>query len=185
MDELKESHLEEKSAIAYYYCDYRVQEAQPLAVALGGILRLLLERMKSIPPALRDIFEKSRREGRRPLPSELKEILLSVSASFERCFILIDAMDEFSISDIASTPQFILTLDELAASGVEVLVTSRAAPSPPLKTKHTIKTIHANEADIRSYVTHALHADDSLLDILDKTLERDISQTVVEQAKGM
>lgn len=185
VDELKELYTDSQVAIAYYYCDYRVQNVQPIAAALGGLLRLLLERIKIIPPMLRDTFEKSRREGRKPLSSELKEILLSVTASFERCFILIDAMDEFSISDTASTAQFILTLDELAASGVDILVTSRALPSPPLKTGHAIKRIHANEADISSYLAHALHADDSLTDVLDKALERDISETIIKQAKGM
>ncbi|KAJ5979933.1 hypothetical protein N7481_007231 [Penicillium waksmanii] len=185
VDELKESHTEDESAIAYHYCDYRVQDTHPLVAALGAILRLLLERKKIIPPMLRDTFEKSRHEGRKPFPSELKEILFSVTASFEDCFILIDAMDEFSISDTTHLPQFIHTLDELATSGVNILVTSRAPPSPPLKCKHIVKTIHANETDISSYVAHALHTDDSLVDILDKTLERDISQTVVEQAKGM
>jgi hypothetical protein len=185
VDELKESHTGDENAIAYHYCDYRVQDTHPLVAALGALLRLLLERKKIIPPMLRDTFEKSRHEGRKPFPSELKEILFSVTASFEDCFILIDAMDEFSISDTTHLPQFIHTLDELAASGVNILVTSRAPPSPPLKCEHIVETIHANETDISSYVAHALHTDDSLVDILDKSLERDISQTVVEQAKGM
>ncbi|KAK5790661.1 hypothetical protein VI817_007948 [Penicillium citrinum] len=186
IDELKESSTETNTAIAYFYCDYRVRNTQPLAAALGGILRLLLERLENIPPVLRDIFEKSRREGRKPLPNELKEMIISVAHSFDRCFIFIDAMDEFSIADSTSTAQFTSILDEIAiTSSIEVLVTSRASPSPALKSSHIVKNIHANDADISSYIAHVLQADDSLVDVLDKTLERDISETIVEQAKGM
>lgn len=186
IDELKESFTEINTAIAYFYCDYRVRNTQPLTAALGGILRLLLERLENIPAVLRDTFEKSRREGRIPLPIELKEMIISVARSFERCFIFIDAMDEFSIADSTTTAQFTSILDEIAiTSGIEVLVTSRASPSPALKSSHIVKNIHANDADISSYIAHVLQADDSLVDVLDKSLERDISETIVEQAKGM
>jgi len=185
VDELRTSCIDRNVGIAYYYCDYRVQNASPLTIALGCLLRLLLERIMVIPPLLRDIFEKTRRQGRAPIPSELKDILVSVVTSFERCFILVDAMDEFSISDVGSTAEFIRILDELAAYGAKIFVTSRTRPSPPFTIDHSIATICADEADIISYVAYTLNTDDSLVDILDKSLERDITQTVVEQAKGM
>jgi hypothetical protein len=93
-------------------------------------------------------------------------------------------MDEFSISDAGSTAECIRILDELAASGVMVFVTSRAITSPPLDTDHYIVSIRAKEADIRSYVTYELATDHLLIDIIDKVLERDITQTVVGRLRG-
>ncbi|KAJ5451904.1 hypothetical protein N7445_000087 [Penicillium cf. griseofulvum] len=185
VDELNTWYMDNKFVVTYYYCDYRAQNASPLTAVIGRLLRVLLECSLVIPPILRDIFEKARRQGRAPISSELKDILISVATSFERCFVLVDAMDEFSISEPGSTAELIRILDELAASGVKVFVTSRAIPSPPLNTDHYIARIRANEADIRSYVAYALGTDHSLIDIIDKALERDITQTVVEQARGM
>ena len=98
---------------------------------------------------------------------------------------MVDALDEFSIDDSAKTAQFTKFLDSLAVAGIQVLVTSRTLPVPSLTVEHVIESHSAAERDIRSYVAHALHTDDSMVDILDSSLEQDISSAVVEQAKGM
>lgn len=86
--------------------------------------------------------------------------------------------DEFSM-DATQTAQLTRLLDSLAATGVQVLVTSRTLPSPSL-ISNVIETHFAAEPDIRNYVAHALHADDSMVDILDNQLEADVSNTVVD-----
>ena len=185
IDELKVSQTSHNAAIAYYHCDYRTQVAQPLSLALGSILRLLVEQLASLPVSLRKIYEICCREDRTPLPSELEHIIHGVSSSFSRSFILVDALDEFSIDDSAQTAQFTRVLDRLAVAGIQVLVTSRTLPTPSLTAEHVIESHSAAERDIRSYVAHALHGDDSMIDILDSSLKNDISNAVVEQAKGM
>ena len=185
IDELKISQTSHDTAIAYYYCDYRTHVAQPLSLALGSILRLLVEQLASLPVSLRELHETCCREDRTPLPSELEHIIRGVSSSFPRAFIMVDALDEFSIDDSAKTAQFTKFLDSLAVAGTQVLVTSRTLPTPSLTVEHVIESHSAAERDIRSYVAHALHADDSMVDILDSSLEQDISSAVVEQAKGM
>lgn len=45
IDELKGLQASNNAPIAYYYCDYRTQVTQPLTLALGHILRLLVERL--------------------------------------------------------------------------------------------------------------------------------------------
>lgn len=184
-DELAASQRKNDTVVAYYYCDYRTQVAQPLALALGNILRILIERLPSFPASVRELCEKCRREGRVPSPSELEHHIRAISANFSRCFILVDAMDEFSIEDPVQTSKMTKLLDSLAAAGLQILVTSRIMPSPSLTTSHVIEALSADESDIRSYVAHALHADDSLVDILDNQLEADIGNAVVGQAKGM
>ena len=52
IDELKISQTSHGTAIAYYYCDYRTHVAQPLSLALGSILRLLVEQLASLPVSL-------------------------------------------------------------------------------------------------------------------------------------
>ena len=185
IDELKVSQASHDAVIAYYYCDYRTQVAQPLVLALGSILRLLIEQLASLPVSLRELYETCSREDRTPLASELEHIIRSVSSGFSRSFILVDALDEFSIDDSTQTAQFTRLLDSLALASIQVLVTSRTLPMPSLTAKHVIETHSAAERDIRSYVAHALHTDDSMVDILDSTLENDIGSAVVEQAKGM
>lgn len=185
IDELATSQASKNIAIAYYYCDYRTQAMQPLALALGNILRMLVEQLSFLPASLRGLFENCRREGRTPLSSELEHHIHTVSSSFSRSFILVDAMDEFSIDDPVQTSEMTKLLDSLAAAGLQILVMSRTLPSPSLTAIHATGTLSAAESDIRTYVAHALHADDSMVDILDSQLEDDISRVVVEQAKGM
>lgn len=146
---------------------------------------MLVERLSFLPASLRELFENCRREERTPLSSELEHHIRTISSSFSRSFILVDAMDEFSIEDPMQTSEMTRLLDSLAAAGLEILVTSRTLPSPSLRAVHAIGTLSAAESDIRTYVDHALHADDSMVDILDSQLESDISRVVVEQAKGM
>lgn len=184
IDELVASQASKNSAIAYYYCDYRTQATQPLALALGNILRMLVERLSFLPASLRGLFENCRREGRAPLPSELEHHIRTVSYSFSRS-ILVDAMDEFNIDNSIQTSEMTKLLDSLAAAGLQILVTSRTLPSPSLTAIHVTGTLSAAESDIRTYVAHALHSDDSMVDILDSQLEDDINRVVVEQAKGM
>ena len=182
VDELKVLQASDNAPIDYYYCDYRTQVAQPLAFALSHILRLLVERLPFIPKSLRELFEGCRREGRGPLPSELDRLTRSVLPFWPRCFILVDAMDEFSIDAPAQTAQFAKVLDSLASAGAQVLVTSQVSPTPSLSARHIIETRSASKEDIRSFITHELHADDSMVDVLDNQLESDIINTVTEQA---
>lgn len=93
-------------------------------------------------------------------------------------------MDEFSIEDQTQTTQFIKTLDSLVRAGTSVLVTSRTLPAPGMS-RCVIEQYTAADNDIRSYIAHALHSDESVMDLLDSQLERDITNTVVDCANGM
>ncbi|KAE8146719.1 hypothetical protein BDV25DRAFT_46500 [Aspergillus avenaceus] len=182
IDELKLSH----TGIAYYYCDYRVQSTNPLTLILGSLLRLFVEQqLGGLPQSLRDLFETSNNESRPPSPSEIESIMRTLTASLPRCFILVDAIDEFSVEDTRQTAQLTRLLDTLAEGGVYVFVTSRTAPTPSLKSSHLVIQHTADEADIKSYVAHTLQDDDSMIDILDTQLQRHISEAIVQHAKGM
>lgn len=184
IDELKGLQASNNAPIAYYYCDYRTQVTQPLTLALGHILRLLVERLSMLPGSLRELFESCHREGRGPSPLELEHLICDVLPC-QSSYILVDAMDEFSVNDPAQTAQFTEVLDSFAVTGARVLVTSRTLPTPSLSASHIVETHTASNSDIRSFVAHELYADDLMVDILNNELEAEIMSTITEQSQGM
>lgn len=149
------------------------------------MLRSLVESLGSIPDSLMELFERTRREGRAPLPSEFEGMIQSISILFARCYILVDAMDEFSIEEPLQMIQLTRILDRFVDRGMRVMVTSRTLPQYSLTAHCVVEKISAPETDIRSYVCQTLQSDASLTDLLDSKLERDITDTVVEHANGM
>ncbi|KAF9883650.1 Ankyrin repeat and SOCS box protein 7 [Aspergillus nanangensis] len=185
VDELRLVQNSSNAAVAYYYCDYRSPDSDPLSAALGSILRALVESLDSVPDSLRDLYLGARREGRSPSPAELEALIRSASTSFRRCFILVDAMDEFGIDDATQAAKLTRILDQFVDFGIRVLVTSRTLPAPSSTARRVFEKYTPAEMDIRSYIAHALHSDETLVDLLDAALEATITDTVVDHAHGM
>lgn len=151
---------------------------------MGSILRMLAERLDMLPDSLQRLFETSIRKGHFPAASELEIIIHELCSSLSRCFILIDAMDEFCIENPAQNIRLIKLLDNLAQLGVKVLVTSRTPPATSLSTDHIIEKYSAKEADIRAYITDTLQKDELMDEILNSKLAIDIGNCITHQANG-
>jgi 6-pyruvoyl-tetrahydropterin synthase len=184
VDELNELYAGSNTGISYYYCDYRTRDTEPLILAMRSILRLLTEKLDLFPESLQRLFETSTRKGGFALVSELEIIIHELCSTFSHCFVLVDAMDEFSIENPSQKNQFVKLLDSLAELGAKVLVTSRTSPSTMLSVDHAVEKYSANEADIRAYITETLHKDDSMSELLNSKLETDIGNAITNQANG-
>src|SRR5207248_2200664 len=99
------------TGIAYFYCDYRAQSGQTLPLLMANILRQLLAHQIQFPLSLRTLFERCRRDGLPATTSELVDILRGVCVSFNKCFILIDAIDEFDLDDAKRTMDLLQILN--------------------------------------------------------------------------
>ncbi|RAL07929.1 uncharacterized protein BO97DRAFT_230940 [Aspergillus homomorphus CBS 101889] len=64
-------------------------------------------------------------------------------------------------------------------------MTSRCGPEPHSAVGNVVLQSAADSPDIRSRVTYVLRSDDSMLEILDQQLEKEICDTIVAQAGGI
>lgn len=186
VDELLSTLRGPSVGIAYVYCDYRAQASQTLSLITANILRQLLAQQTNIPLSLRTVFERSRRDGFPATVSELTRGLRDVCLSFDKCFILIDAIDEFDVNDANRITDLLLSLDDLASRGVKVFITSRALPSNPRLEQHaSMVSISAHEADIKAYVSQILREDANISELMDDQLRMEITNKLAIQAQGM
>jgi hypothetical protein len=172
--------------IAYFYCDYRGQESQKISLITANILRQLLAQQTELPSSLRTLFERCRRDGFSATASELHKILRDVCVGFGKCFILIDAIDEFNVNDANQIRDLLRNLADLASTGVKVFITSRAAPSLQSLVQNVLMiNIIAHESDIKAYISQVLKEDTNILEIVDDQLRMEIIDKIASQAHGM
>jgi hypothetical protein len=190
VDQLQADYPQSDTGVAYIYCDYRDQASHCLALAAAVILRQLLAKKTNIPASMHTLFEKCRRNGSPALYSELISILLELQLQFERCFLVIDAVDEFDVVSSKNTNDFLRALKDLASKGFKVFITGRSLPEAPWLSEATVIRIDAadTQRDINAYISQSVKVfkdEDSLSEILDEALEAEIANKLTAQAHGM
>jgi Cdc6-like AAA superfamily ATPase len=85
--------------IAYIYCDFRRKDEQRLGDLLASLVKQLSETRPSVPDIIKHLYQRHQSKRTRPSTDELSGTLQPVLASYSRVFIIIDALDECSISD--------------------------------------------------------------------------------------
>ena len=138
--------------IAYLYCNFRQQQEKPAGM-LASLLGQLVQGQPSVPKGVKSLYESHKVKRTRPPFNELSEALQSTMASYSRTFIVIDALDECSISD-GGCKQFLSEIFKTQAkTGTCLFATSRFIPdiveefrgSPSLE-------IRAHDGDVRKYL---------------------------------
>jgi hypothetical protein len=112
-----------KPGLAYIYCEYTQQLTRE--ILLGSLLAQLAQMLLCLPTELTDLFESHRESRTQPSVYELQTLLHHVVSRLERCFIVVDGLDECTDDD--GVRSFLLkTLTELRqVSGASVLIMSR------------------------------------------------------------
>ncbi|OAA65130.1 Ankyrin repeat-containing domain protein [Akanthomyces lecanii RCEF 1005] len=85
--------------IAYIYCDFRRKEEQNADHLLASLLKQLSQGKSSLPPSVKDLYD--RHKNRQTLPSwdETSTTLQSVGSSCSKVFLIVDALDECQVSE--------------------------------------------------------------------------------------
>jgi len=174
--------------VFYLYCDYREQLSATELVA--GLLKKVVVGLDRTPEKVSQRFEESKKHGcgqRRPLLQDLVDMLGTVLASFERAFICIDALDEFSQNQM---PRLLSSLAKLIplSPKTRLFLTGRPLIRREIKRRFgqgaQIVSIRARVEDIRSYITHRLGQDPNS-DVMNPGLEDEIAEILPEKASGM
>jgi hypothetical protein len=94
-----EFHNDCTIGIAYIYCNFQLQQEQKPMDILLSLLKQLIQERPSIPRSIEALYDHHQGKRTRPSLDEISKELQAVISDNSRTFIIIDALDEFQISN--------------------------------------------------------------------------------------
>lgn len=186
VDDLHTTAQRAEIGIAFFYCDYQAQSEQTPSLALANITRQLSGQLAEFPASLYALYERYSRDGLPAAASEMANVLQEVCCGFHKCFILVDAIDEFDVHDPKRAIEFIRILQSSMSSDTRLFLTSRSLPKlEGLENQAVVVSISAREVDIRAYVSRMLEEDEAVSELLDDEFRTEIIDKVAAQSFGM
>jgi hypothetical protein len=171
--------------IAYIYCNFRRKDEQKLDNMLASLLKQLSEVKHSLPEAILDLYDQHKTKPTRPSTDELSIALQSVSATYERVFIVVDALDECQ-TDGRCRDKFLREVFVLQDKcKANVFMTSRLIPdiSRVFDGKPCVE-IRATKEDMEKYLDGHMR-DLSSFDDWGLELQNKIKEEILLAADGM
>ncbi|KAI5847264.1 hypothetical protein DFP73DRAFT_456106, partial [Morchella snyderi] len=173
-----------ENGVAHIYFDYKDQEQQNADDVLSSLVKQLAYQLPLPLKELEELYEKKESKDRRPTTEELFAILLIIFTSFNRVFLIFDALDE---SD--QLKEILPLIKRMSMNKVNVLVTSRPYPEDiqALLRHSTIKVeILAKEEDIITYIEEKIDENPRAKRLVElgNCREKIVSE-LVDCAKGM
>lgn len=186
VDHLLENYQSKPAVgIAYIYFNFRRKDEQKLDDLLACLLKQLIETQPSIPSAPKELFDKHKFKRTRPSTDELNRALQSVARSYERTFIVVDALDECEVSD-GSRTRFIEHCFALQARcRGNLFMTSRFLPDITEKfSKVSTLEIRAKAEDVQKYLASQMSRLPRFVG-RDPGIQAEIKCAIVEAVDGM
>lgn len=171
--------------VVYFYFDYQDHQLQTPAYVLVSLLRQLAARRKPLTQFLLDFYDRFKEEQPQDLMSELCEAFQLTCGAYERCFIVIDALDECKYQ--GHRKEIVRVLNGLPTAMTSVFVTSR----PHV---HDIKQyfenalrldVKASDADIKHYCSQMIEQSPSATDLINGSLKQQVMDSIASNANGM
>ncbi|KAH8707494.1 hypothetical protein GQ44DRAFT_763661 [Phaeosphaeriaceae sp. PMI808] len=148
-------HSESIPGLAYIYCEYTQQHTRE--ALLTSLLEQLARPQHPLPVQLITLYEIHGEKRTQPLVNELWAALRDIASIYERCFIVVDGLDE--CTDDEGVRDFLLeTLIKLQrSSDVNILATSRDIQHIQYYFKDCSQIrIKAQDNDIGQYLDHRI-----------------------------
>jgi hypothetical protein len=89
--------------LAYVFCNFQQQENQKLDIILANILGQLVRGLYHIPEEIQTFYETYQRNGIQPQFGDILEMLDVASGLYSHVYMIVDALDECSDSDLTRT----------------------------------------------------------------------------------
>lgn len=171
--------------IAYLYCNFKQQHEQKLEDLLSSLLKQLVQKQSSIPDSMKALYNQHKDKRTRASIGEISNVLHSVTATYSRAFIIIDALDECQTTDGCRT-RFLSEIFSLRAkTGANLFATSRDVPEIAVEFKGSVSLkIRASEEDVRTYLDHHMSPRRAFLRE-NPHLQEEIKGGIVKAVKGM
>jgi Cdc6-like AAA superfamily ATPase len=147
------SQNNDRIGIAYLYCNFRRQHEQKPIDLLASLLKQLIQQEGIVPKSMKSLYREHKRLKTRPSFLEISTELRSVIDSYQRAFIIVDALDECRVSD-GDRKRFLLEILNIQArTGANLFVTSRLVQEIEKQFEGSVVLdIYAREEDVERYV---------------------------------
>jgi hypothetical protein len=171
--------------IAYIYCNFRRQQEQKPEDLLASLLKQLVQRKRSMPDIMKNLYLRHKEKRTRPLIEETLEILHSVVADYSKTFIIIDALDECQVVSGSRKKLLSEILSLQSKIGVSIFATSRFIPEIMKSFDRCVSLeIRASDEDVQRYINgHILQLPSFVLRNPD--LQEEIKTEITKAVKGM
>jgi hypothetical protein len=169
--------------IAYLYFNFRQQHRR--SDLFASLLKQLVRQRSFIPRTLQTLYQDHNKRQIRPSSDEISGILQSVVADFQRVFIIIDALDEFQVSDGGRTIFLSGILGLQAKTGANIFATSRFVPEiAKIFQQSILLEIRADNIDVQRYLNSYMSQLPSFV-LSDFRLQSEIKNTISKAVDGM
>ena len=185
IDYLKQT-VDEKTGMAFIYCNYKEKNDQIPVNLIASLLKQLVQTQAVIPSKLRSLYEQHSCRKTRPTLIECSELLRVELAAYSKAFIIIDALDECEETN-GTRRDFIAQLLRLPPH-VSLMITSRDVLSIQHKLSHFCRLeVRARDADVRTYLERRIEREERLIRHVEAVpaLRRTIVETIMKKVEGM
>ena len=172
--------------IAYVYCSYQPQQEQKPEELLLSITKQLLQSRSLLPLDLDQTYKSLKARGARPNMGQTIQMLKSVMHLFAKVFIVVDALDEYYVSDNTAHNRFVAQILKLQYElPVNIFTTSRPISEiTALFAAFDSIEIRAQADDVVEYInSRMLQMRCSLLQ--HPIVQEEIRQEVLKASDGM
>lgn len=154
VDHLCTSSLNDASVgVAYLYCNFKGCEDQKPTDMLLSLLKQLLQERTSAPEGVKRLYEQHKDKRTRPSFDEISKGLHSIITDYSRAFIIIDALDEYQVSDGGRKKLLTEVFKLQASTGVSLFATSRLIPEIVKVFEGSIQLeFRASDEDVQRYL---------------------------------
>lgn len=139
--------------IAYVYCNFQRHNEQKVEDLLASLLKQLCQDRPSLPDSLKDLYDWHKVRRQRPSLDEISGTLQSVVTLYSRVFIVIDALDEYQLSDGSRLRLLSEVFSLQTKYGINFFATSRFIPEIIEKFSNSmVQEIRACNEDVWRYL---------------------------------
>ncbi|KAK8000389.1 hypothetical protein PG990_012989 [Apiospora arundinis] len=178
-------HGDSSVGICYIYFNFRRSDEQKLDDLLASLIKQVAQGQSRFPGSVKELYRRHKQRRTRPSTYEFSRALHSMVVPCSRVFIIVDALDECTVSD-GCRSQFISELQKLQASlDVNILATSRFIPEITARFREAVQLeIRASESDISTYLNGNLS---HLPGFVSRNLElqAEIKEYIIKYVDGM
>lgn len=182
--------MDDEIGLAFVYYKYQNRQEQNFKDIVPALVKQLCRKKQDLPKEVKELYRQYSRQDQFPSQAKLQAQLVDISESFEKVFIVIDALDECPDQDMVIP--LIAALVHDCSSKIKICVTSRREQyilHSFAKLKCPTIEIEAKKVDedIAVFVDAEIsrRSADYAFDAMDQQLKDDIKAVLVAQSNGM
>jgi hypothetical protein len=144
-----------KAAVCFIYFNHKRQKDQTIPGILGSLLRQIFETQSQASSIIEDFYKKYSKQNTHFTDGDLQDILSRGFATFDKAYIVLDALDEYSSNFEDKIIQDLFGVLLSLGSHVKIMATSRVLGGMEgifKKIEAKRLEIYARDDDIQLYI---------------------------------